>query len=388
MNELVQQEELMDQTEYLNRAMEVTDLSLRDVVNDKAKAYQRLRGYMGRNQLAMAKATPVDVLAFLNKYKRIIGKLNETDGKGFKIYDSDDPNAVNQILEDAPDVLEEYIVQHPRISEIYNQSVNTLRIHTIRNEREIRTVFLPLLSIGAAGSITDHPICNKALRILLAEDGTIISGVDRWKCYEKMDCHPDTGYRVIPGEKLPYVREASELCLKAALRFPELRYLGWDVAITENGPVIVEVNGISGLAPKYCRSEDIIEMFRFASSGVEFCYDPLFRAKRFVPDIEEIPDTAETYMLCLQSALHRRGIEFTNRNDVSRKCGEEIECIFALAEQGNSLSVQIKGVKKIEFSLDTSYTEGGEHDLFSIEIIAAKRADEIYSELRKATDSL
>lgn len=42
--------------------------------------------------------------------------------------------------------------------------------------------------------------------------------------------------------KVPYVKEAFDMALKAALLVPEVRYVGWDIAFTPNGPVIMEGN--------------------------------------------------------------------------------------------------------------------------------------------------
>ena len=42
--------------------------------------------------------------------------------------------------------------------------------------------------------------------------------------------------------KVPYVKEAFDMALEAALVVPELRYVGWDIAITEDGPVFIEGN--------------------------------------------------------------------------------------------------------------------------------------------------
>jgi D-alanine-D-alanine ligase-like ATP-grasp enzyme len=36
------------------------------------------------------------------------------------------------------------------------------------------------------------------------------------------------------------------MCKQAAKKIPEVRYIGWDVAFTENGPVIVEGNEYPG----------------------------------------------------------------------------------------------------------------------------------------------
>ena len=44
------------------------------------------------------------------------------------------------------------------------------------------------------------------------------------------------------GAEQRYVKEAFEMALKAALEVPEVRYVGWDIAITKDGPVIMEGN--------------------------------------------------------------------------------------------------------------------------------------------------
>lgn len=52
---------------------------------------------------------------------------------------------------------------------------------------------------------------------------------------------PNTGQR-IAGRLVPYWEEAKSLVLQAQETLPELISLGWDVAITDRGPVVVEAN--------------------------------------------------------------------------------------------------------------------------------------------------
>ena len=52
--------------------------------------------------------------------------------------------------------------------------------------------------------------------------------------------HPITKFGV------PMFQNAVELCLKAAQVKPGLAYIGWDVAITPNGPVLIEGNILPG----------------------------------------------------------------------------------------------------------------------------------------------
>ena len=55
------------------------------------------------------------------------------------------------------------------------------------------------------------------------------------------DIHPDTGTRITDFE-VPCWREALQLCLDAQEAFPEFLSIGWDVAITEQGPALLEGN--------------------------------------------------------------------------------------------------------------------------------------------------
>ena len=53
--------------------------------------------------------------------------------------------------------------------------------------------------------------------------------------------HPNSHIPLV-GYKIPFAKEAVEMCLKAATIVPQIRYIGWDVAITPNGPAIIEGN--------------------------------------------------------------------------------------------------------------------------------------------------
>jgi hypothetical protein len=57
--------------------------------------------------------------------------------------------------------------------------------------------------------------------------------------------HPITG-RPITGAQLPCWDEACALALEAAAGFPELPLTGWDMAITDHGPILVELEPDGG----------------------------------------------------------------------------------------------------------------------------------------------
>ncbi len=63
-----------------------------------------------------------------------------------------------------------------------------------------------------------------------------------WPTVVPLECHPDTG-RPIVGFTIPFWVETVELVVRAQASLPGLRSIGWDIAITEDGPVVVEANG-------------------------------------------------------------------------------------------------------------------------------------------------
>ncbi len=50
-----------------------------------------------------------------------------------------------------------------------------------------------------------------------------------------------TGTPII-GFSVPYFKEAVAMCLHAAQKVPQMRFIAWDVAITNDGPCFIEGN--------------------------------------------------------------------------------------------------------------------------------------------------
>jgi hypothetical protein len=72
-----------------------------------------------------------------------------------------------------------------------------------------------------------------------------------------LDRHPDTG-ALISGTELPYWDDVRDVALRSHRAFPERLLVGWDIAITTRGPLMIEGNG----AP------DLDIMQRFARRGL------------------------------------------------------------------------------------------------------------------------
>lgn len=67
-----------------------------------------------------------------------------------------------------------------------------------------------------------------------------------WPVMVARDAHPDTGHR-ITDSRMPFWEEIVELVLRAQSSLPNLKTIGWDVAVTPEGVLLVELNSNYGV---------------------------------------------------------------------------------------------------------------------------------------------
>lgn len=127
------------------------------------------------------------------------------------------------------------------------RALSTVRMVTHMDKGTPRLLFAAL-RIPVGTSNTDNwslGLSGNLVAPVDTEDGTLGSGrTSRSKTWPKMfatDTHPDTGER-IKGYKLPNWHEAKALAIRAQQVFQRIPTLGWDIAITDTGPIIVETN--------------------------------------------------------------------------------------------------------------------------------------------------
>ena len=135
-------------------------------------------------------------------------------------------------------LLEDYIVQHHTMSVLHPGSVNGVRVVTLLKNEEVSIVFT-CVKIGNGG-VVDNLAGGGVTAPVDSETGVVKSAACD-KNYNKFDYHPSTNEK-ITGLQIPHWDKVIEMCKKAALVTPEIRYSGWDVAIREDGPVIIEGN--------------------------------------------------------------------------------------------------------------------------------------------------
>lgn len=146
-------------------------------------------------------------------------------------------------------ILQERVQQHDVLQKINPNCTNTLRVITLINNAGEVEVMINQLKFGRGKSMVDNASKGAATSYVF-DDGTIsrVAVISR-ESLEMHECHPDTGAQAA-GLKLPYYKEAIELAKEAQRRIPQLRSVGWDIAITNDGPMIIEGNTWYGWHPQ------------------------------------------------------------------------------------------------------------------------------------------
>ncbi len=200
--------------------------------------------YIGREYLDLTKATAEDLKEFCKGKKTVFAKaVNDFGGQGItkeKITSDTDYYELYKRLTDNRQLLvEETIVQHEAMNRLSPSSINTIRMVTLLNNGTVHFMYA-LVRMSNGSNCVDN-ICSGGMYVSIGQDGVIRKPAfcDATGLY--YDRHPYTD-TVFNGFEIPMFKEAIEMCKKAALVEPHVGYIGWDVAITPTGPVLVEGN--------------------------------------------------------------------------------------------------------------------------------------------------
>lgn len=190
-----------------------------------------------------------DVVDFIKTHdKFIIKPLSLHGGKGFRMIDKGikSADAESLLLEylELPEyskgfLLEELIIQDSRMAELHPESVNTIRISTINLGKTIETKW-PVLRMGKGDSVVDNAAAGGIVAAIDETTGTIISAADEQRG-SSYTIHPDT-HKPLIGFQIPCWNELRETIKTMASMSPDCRIMGWDMALTDKGWVVVECN--------------------------------------------------------------------------------------------------------------------------------------------------
>ena len=237
-------------------------------LEDKYRLYLRLKPYYRREVISLSSENDFSIFEqFVNRHDVFVVKpLNFWYGKGvhkasLQDYGGNIRTAFDSILNegkrikerhpsrDPQMVLEELIDQDPAMAQLHPQSVNALRITTVRRADGKIVMYRPRIKIGMNGEFLASAAQNGVVAEIdpdtgiISTDGFNESGV----CYQK---HPDTGV-TIKGFQIPKWDELLILVDNLNKEMSEFGYIGWDLVLSKAGWCVMEGNYAGEIASQF-----------------------------------------------------------------------------------------------------------------------------------------
>lgn len=210
------------------------------IFHDKVVFNRIFKDYIGRDFIDIREVGYKGFKKFVTGKENVFAKKHNSFG-GYGVskvnIEGEDLRVLfNQLYNDKQYLIEDTLIQNEYLNWINPKAVNNVRLVTLLKDGEVYVVFKTLrINAGSEEVISCHDIY-----MTLDDEGNVLGNVvdDECNIYKK---HPITGFK-FKGAKIPNMDKALDLVKKAAKLVPEMRWIGWDVAITEDGAAIIEGN--------------------------------------------------------------------------------------------------------------------------------------------------
>ena len=190
-------------------------------------------------------------------YKKALEELKEFLSKNsefmIKPYDGNGGHKVEKMSRDSVEdvekfherlsserlFIEECVKQHSEMNRLCPASVNTVRIMSFGYNGKSRIVYAALRIGNGTASVDNFHQGGMGASIDFETGVLVGNAVD--KDLNEFENHPLTGVK-FDGFQIPNWDKVKEIVLSAALVSDKIHFVGWDVAITEEGATFIEGN--------------------------------------------------------------------------------------------------------------------------------------------------
>lgn len=228
-----------------NYVKELNDIEKLKTFSSKLYFNKNYSEFLKRDWIYINECTLEKFIDFTKKHKEIIIKpTNEMCGKGVYKITIDDNTNIEKLynnLKETDVLVEECIISAKEIAKFNPKSLNTIRVVTIKKNGKVNIMFTGL-KLGNGKEVDNFN--NHGLLTFVDSDGVIRrKAVDKYgKTY---DTHPLTGEK-IQGFKIPRFEDAKKIAIDCATKIEGINYIGFDIAITDSGVLIIEANPYPG----------------------------------------------------------------------------------------------------------------------------------------------
>lgn len=233
-----------DRDNYVYKMNDIIDI---DIFLDKYKTYVKFRKYFKRDAFSVERQTDYQGFCkFVKKHPVFVQKnVGLSKGDSVELINSKNcgksiKQLFDEMLTNGRYIVEEKVEQSIYMSRLNESSVNTIRCMSFKTKNgiEIGPCFL---KVGQGNSFVDNG--GKGGILIGVDNKTGIlntAGYDEFlKEYPE---HPDTKIKFI-GYQLPEWGTMRKLVIELSNQIPSVRYIGWDLAHTNAGWIVIEGNG-------------------------------------------------------------------------------------------------------------------------------------------------
>lgn len=233
---------------FLN-VLKMNDYRDSQILNNKGLSYKRFKDKYRRDAVYIHKAGDyAEYLQFVHKHPVFVKKnVFEAMGRSVELIDIktcgvSEKEYFESLLQIGPHLLEERVIQSEVMARLHPASVNTVRCITFNTKHGIIDPYY-FMKIGQAGAFVDNGGAGGILVGIDNETGCLnTDGYDEFD--RKYTVHPDSRIPFI-GYQLPDWEQMKAICKELSAQLPRVKYIGWDMAHTDAGWVIIEGNGAS-----------------------------------------------------------------------------------------------------------------------------------------------
>lgn len=212
--------------------------------------------YLKRKWMFINRKNYNEFESFIKNMDYIIAKPNNnTNGKKIekiKVGEYDIKKLYNYLKDKDLLLIEEVIKQHNYLNKLYNKSINRVTVITLLYN-DITYIISMNLNLGN-NSIVDSLKRGGMTNKIDIETGTSLHPFcDRG--LNNYYFHPITKEK-INNIKLPYINEIKLLVKELSNKIKSVKYVSWDIAITNDGPILLGASSLPNIYQFFIHNED------------------------------------------------------------------------------------------------------------------------------------
>lgn len=189
-----------------------------------------------------------EITKFIKEHKEIVRKpISGLGGANVEKIETKNIKNIKEFYENLNKdncLIEELIIQNKEWEVLNPGSINTVRVVTKCVDGKSDILFAAV-RIGSGNSLVDN-FHSGGVGVNVNIEKGILEGKAIDKKNRESDYTPTTKVKV-DGFVIPYWKEIIKMTKEAAKVNDDVNVVGWDVAITENGPLIIEGNRGPGM---------------------------------------------------------------------------------------------------------------------------------------------